>query len=76
MARKSIYRQLLLDDPELALWHDNLYQGSPITAEVYVRRLGALCRAHKLTPKGLAAMERRDWESASAGLGVRLNNKP
>jgi hypothetical protein len=37
-------------------WYENVRRGSEATAEVYLRRLGAFCEAHGLTPRRLAAM--------------------
>ncbi|EQD67595.1 integrase/recombinase, partial [mine drainage metagenome] len=31
----------LMEDPDVARWHSNLARGSLVTADVYVRRLGA-----------------------------------
>jgi len=49
----------LLEDRDVRRWHENTARGSPITADVYLRRLGNFCGAHGLTPKQLAAMEER-----------------
>jgi hypothetical protein len=46
----------LLDDQQVRRWHDNVARGSPITADVYLRRLGSFCAENKLTPAVLAAM--------------------
>jgi hypothetical protein len=35
----------LLEDHEIKRWYQNVARGSRITADVYLRRLGALCNA-------------------------------
>jgi len=52
MSKKS----RLLRDPDLARWHANLSRGSPITADVYTRRLGLFCEQNNLIPKELAVL--------------------
>ena len=52
----------LLEDKTLKRWHDNLARGSVITADVYLRRLGAFCEENRLTPHALASMSTRKIE--------------
>ncbi|EQD44838.1 integrase/recombinase, partial [mine drainage metagenome] len=40
-------------DPDLKRWYANVARGSPITADVYLRRLGAFCEQTKTTPRAL-----------------------
>ena len=42
-----------LADPDIERWHANVARGSPITADVYLRRLGAFCEQTRVTPKSL-----------------------
>ncbi len=54
----------LLEDPTVLRWHRNMARGSPITADVYLRRLGNVCEAHGLTPADLVrkgSEDRRDF---------------
>lgn len=51
--RGSAYK-LLLKDKEVRRWYDNVARGSVVTADVYLRRLGNFCQAHKLTPQKFA----------------------
>jgi hypothetical protein len=53
----------LLQDRTLKRWHDNLARGSVITADVYLRRLGAFCKENQQTPRGLASMGTRKIEN-------------
>ena len=47
----------LLEDPTLRRWHANVAQGSAITADVYLRRLGAFCIQTGTTPTKLLDMK-------------------
>jgi integrase len=47
----------LLSDPNIAAWYSNLCEGSEITADVYLRRLGRFCEENQQTPQSLAAMD-------------------
>lgn len=49
--------RILLSDPNIAAWYSNLCEGSEITADVYLRRLGRFCEENKQTPQGLAGMD-------------------
>ena len=49
MAREK--HRHLLSDPDVNRWFNNTARGSQVTAEVYLRRLGAFCEQHQLTPK-------------------------
>jgi integrase len=46
----------LLEDLDVRRWYENVARGSPVTADVYLRRLGSTCRRLGLEPKGLAGM--------------------
>ena len=41
---KPKYRDLF-EDPNIKKWYDNVSRGSRITADVYLRRLGSICRS-------------------------------
>jgi len=58
---RAKYRHLL-NDKTLNRWYDNLARGSEITADVYLRRLGAFCHENQLTPSALASMSVRKIE--------------
>ena len=50
------YRDLF-EDPEVKRWYDNVARGSRITADVYLRRLGSICRSRGMkNPKNLLAL--------------------
>jgi hypothetical protein len=48
--------QSLLDDVDVKRWRENVSRGSAITADVYLRRLGAFCKSHGTTPKALLSL--------------------
>ena len=49
-------RFAILDDPDVKRWYNNLAQGSQVTADVFVRRLGAVCDRIGKTPKQLVTI--------------------
>jgi hypothetical protein len=50
----------ILQDADVRRWFDNAARGSPVTADVYVRRLAAFCSSMHATPKELAAKSERE----------------
>lgn len=50
----------LLKDSDVARWHTNVARGSPITADVNLRRLGLFCEQNGLTPKELVALGKKN----------------
>ncbi|MEM2926947.1 MAG: site-specific integrase, partial [Candidatus Bathyarchaeia archaeon] len=46
----------LLSDPKVRRWFENVARGSPVTAEVYLRRLGSFCHRQGTDPQGLLAL--------------------
>ena len=59
MTRNRKYARLF-EDADVKRWYDNTARGSTVTADVYFRRLGSFCDHHKITPKGLVKMGRKD----------------
>ena len=59
MSRRRKYARLF-EDADVKRWYDNTARGSRVTADVYFRRLGSFCAQHKLTPKNLAKMGRKE----------------
>lgn len=53
-------RLALLSEPNLARWHANVSRGSPITADVYARRLAAFCEQVTVEPLSLPGRPERD----------------
>ncbi len=53
----------LLDDTEIRRWYDNVSRGSKVTADVYLRRLGAFCQTKQLTPKNLISLKEQEIEN-------------
>ena len=51
---------VLLRDPDVRRWHDNLRRSSMLTCTVRLRRLNLFCDRVGMTPRELAKMGRRD----------------
>jgi site-specific recombinase XerC len=54
----------LREDPTIERWYRNMSRGSLVTADVYLRRLGNVCRANDKRPTDLVRMngeDRRDF---------------
>ena len=51
---------LILVDPDVKRWYDNLCRGSKITADVKLRRLGNFCERNDMTPKEIIALGKSD----------------
>ncbi|MCL4230376.1 MAG: site-specific integrase [Dehalococcoidia bacterium] len=49
----------LLQSKKVRLWYENVSRGSNLTANVYLRRLGLLCRELKMSPDELASLSER-----------------
>src|SRR5438445_1302548 len=58
--KKQKYQHLLEEDPDLKRWYKNVARGSVVTADVYLRRLGAFCESNALTTKTLLSMDDRE----------------
>ena len=55
--REAKVQRDLFEDPDIRRWYDNLSRGSKITADVYLRRLGSICRSRGIkNPKELSAL--------------------
>ncbi|MEM2160426.1 MAG: site-specific integrase [Candidatus Nitrosotenuis sp.] len=52
--------QKLLANADIKRWFDNVKRGSPLTAQVRLRRLGKFCEDHSMTPMQLAELGTRD----------------
>ncbi len=50
----------LLENPDIRRWHANVAQGSRITADVYLRRLGAFCLRTGIAPDALPKKKEAD----------------
>jgi integrase len=50
----------LLKDPDVARWNTNVARGSPLTADVNLRRLSLFCEQNDLTPKELTALGKKN----------------
>ena len=50
----------LLQDIDVRRWYENVARGSEVTADVYLRRLGAFCKHFKLKPKRLVSLSQNE----------------
>jgi len=64
-AAKQSRKKRMLTNPEIRRWYNNLARGSPITADVRVRRLDKFCEIHQMTPMELADLGMRDIRTAT-----------
>jgi hypothetical protein len=55
MPARNSSKNALLEDKNVERWFDNVARGSPVTADVYLRRLAAFCESQHVTPKSLVA---------------------
>ncbi|MGI0155913.1 MAG: hypothetical protein ACREDE_07270, partial [Thermoplasmata archaeon] len=56
MRRKPSAAPMLLNDPDVRRWNQNLARGSRATADVHLHRLAAFCHTSKTTPAALAKL--------------------
>jgi integrase len=52
--------QHLLEDNDIRRWYENRRRGSPVTADVSLRRLGAFCDENSITPARLLEMDEKE----------------
>jgi hypothetical protein len=55
MPVRSNSKHALLRDPDVKRWFDNIARGSPVTADVYLRRLAAFCSDTGQSPRKLSS---------------------
>jgi hypothetical protein len=58
-------KQILLSNPIIKRWHDNLARGSIITANQRLYRLDKFCKEHQITPIQFADLAVKDLNSAT-----------
>jgi len=56
-------RERMLLDPDVRRWYDNLARGSPVTAEVALRRLSLFCEQNDTTTRQLALLGKNSRRS-------------
>jgi integrase len=59
MARTGTPAAILLSDPDVRRWFENLARGSRATADINLRRLDALCKSLETTPAELARLDEK-----------------
>jgi hypothetical protein len=55
----------LLSTPEIRRWYDNVARGSPVTSEIWLRRLSRFAELCDMTPLELAELAVRDIKAAT-----------
>jgi len=63
MPEKGSKFTALLKDQDVARWNRSLTRGSPLTANIALRRLGKACELLSATPKSLVESAKRDMKS-------------
>ena len=58
-------RDMMLADPDVRRWYDNLARGSYHTAEGSLRQLRRFCQANRTSPKDFADLAARDIRTAT-----------
>ncbi|NDF26288.1 MAG: hypothetical protein EB153_01750 [Nitrosopumilaceae archaeon] len=61
--KKTTKRAKMLAESDVKRWHSNLARGSPVTAEINLRRLSKFCEDNKITPTELAELGQKDIRS-------------
>ncbi|MGH9993475.1 MAG: site-specific integrase [Nitrososphaera sp.] len=62
---KQTKAEKLLGNSDVKRWYDNMARGSPLTAEVRLRRLCHFCEVHTITPAQLVDLATRDLATAT-----------
>lgn len=63
--KKVTKKAKLLAEPNVKRWYNNVARGSPVTAEINLRRLSKFCEDNKLTPLELAELGQKDIRAAT-----------
>lgn len=58
--RKKTKKERLLAEPDVKRWYNNVARGSPVTAEINLRRLSKFCEDNKTTPLQLAELGQKN----------------
>lgn len=58
-------KERLLADPDLRRWYTNIARGSPLTAEVRLRRISHFCETNNITPAKFAKLGQKNLRKAT-----------
>ncbi|MEM2159725.1 MAG: hypothetical protein QXN55_02075 [Candidatus Nitrosotenuis sp.] len=64
-AKKTTKKKTLLSNPDIKRWYDNTARGSPLTAEVRLRRLSHFCEINRISPMQYVKMARKNIRAAT-----------
>ena len=65
----------LLEDPSVRRWYNNNKKGSPIVADIYLRRLGNFCKLNDITPVAYAKLSLVKMEDMASDYADHLAEK-
>ena len=65
----------MLEDKDVRRWYDNVARGSEITADVYLRRLGAFCDSNSTTPIELLKLPAKSIQDMLLDLVTRMQKE-
>jgi hypothetical protein len=77
MTRKNKYAPLLRD-PDVSRWHRNVARGSPLTAEVALKRLSRVCELLSMSPRDMvdrAQSNLKDFQDVLEDMVARLEDE-
>lgn len=63
--QKTSKKQTLLSNSDIKRWYDNTARGSPLTADVRLRRLSHFCEVNGITPMQFTKMAQKDLRAAT-----------
>ncbi|MGI0068911.1 MAG: hypothetical protein ACREAN_01500, partial [Nitrosopumilaceae archaeon] len=64
-ANKQSKKEQLLANPDLKRWYDNIARGSPLTADMRLRRISYFCEINKMAPMQLAELAIKDLRAVT-----------
>lgn len=67
--------ETLFSDAQVRRWYEDVSRGSPITADVYLKRLGWFCGEKGLTPAELATLEARSLQDLLLDMVTALEQR-
>ena len=71
----SARRDALFQEKDVRRWYDNVARGSEITADVYLRRLGAFCEGNRTTPMNLLKLSPKEIQNRLLDLVTKMQKE-
>lgn len=63
--RKETKKEKLLSDPDIRRWYTNVARGSPLTADMRLRRISHFCEINNITPDKFAELGLKNLRAAT-----------